>query len=200
MRSAVAIALLTGLSFVYGGLWAGPWLRDVGGFADGPRAVLLAVFMSGMMAGSLLNGQLASALHRRGFNPMTVAHGARGAMWLLQWVLILVPSQDPVVIGAIWFCFTFASSAGPSGYAAISHRFPPEIAGRVATAINFTMLVLVFVLQNAIGWILDLWPRTATGGWASAGYGWALGLTVAIQAVIHRTVRQPLSRLESRTR
>ncbi len=53
----------------------------------------------------------------------------------------------------------------------------------MATAINFSMLVLVFVLQNVIGWILDLWPRTAAGGWDPAGYGWALGLTLLLQAV-----------------
>ena len=183
LRRAPAIALLSGLSFVYGGLWAGPWLRDVGGFADEPRALLLTVYMTGMMAGSLLMGQLASLLHRRGFDPMIVPYVALGVIWVLQWLLILVPSHDPVMIGALWFCFTFASSAGPSGYAALNQRFPPQIAGRVGTAVNFTMLVLVFILQNAIGWILDLWPRTDTGGWASAGYGWALGMTLVLQTV-----------------
>jgi hypothetical protein len=43
------------------------------------------------------------------------------------------------------------------------------------------MLCLVFLLQNAIGWVLDLWPRTATGGWDPAAYAWALGLTLALQ-------------------
>ena len=40
------------------------------------------------------------------------------------------------------------------------------------------------VLQAAIGWILDLWPRTATGGWDPAGYSTALALSVAAQAVL----------------
>jgi len=183
LRIAPAIALLSGFSFVYGGLWAGPWLRDVGGFTDEPRAALLAVNMMGMMAGSLLMGQLASRLQRRGFSPMTAAYGAIGVSWAMQWLLICLPSQHPAVVGAIWFCLTFASAAGPSGYAALAQRFPPQIAGRVGTAINFTMLVLVFILQNAIGWILDLWPRTESGGWATAGYGWALGLTVLLQTI-----------------
>lgn len=183
LQTAPAVALLSGLSFVYGGLWAGPWLRDVGGFDDGPRALLLTVFMLGMMFGSLTMGQLASWLHRRGFDPMLAAYVAIGTIWTMQLLLIFLPSRDPAIIGAIWFCFTFASAAGPTGYAALSQRFPPQIAGRVGTAINFTMLVMVFVLQNAVGWIPDLWPRTATGGWDSAGYGWALGLTVALQAV-----------------
>ena len=45
------------------------------------------------------------------------------------------------------------------------------------------LLLLVFFLQNAIGWVLDLWPRTASGGWSAHGYGWALGMTVLEQAL-----------------
>jgi hypothetical protein len=55
------------------------------------------------------------------------------------------------------------------------------LAGRVSTAINFLMLCVVFVFQTGIGAILDLWPRTATGGWAPEGYVWALGMTFAVQ-------------------
>ncbi len=73
--------------------------------------------------------------------------------------------------------------AGPAGYAAIGQRFGPELAGRVATAINATMLAMVFALQNIIGLILDLWPRTASGGWEPAGYAWAFGMTLLLQAL-----------------
>jgi MFS family permease len=182
LRFAPAITLLSGLNFTYGGLWAGPWLRDVGGFDDAPRALLLLVYMSGMMTGSLLTGQATFHALRRGFDAMTVPIIAIGGIWLTQIVLMLHPVTYPVAIGALWFLFAFLSSAGPSGYAAVAQLFPPELAGRVGTAINGTMLVFVFVLQNAIGWILDLWPRTATGGWDPEGYGWALGLTILLQA------------------
>ena len=40
----------------------------------------------------------------------------------------------------------------------------------------------VFLLQAAIGWILDFWPRTAAGGWDPQGYSTALGVSAAIQA------------------
>ena len=64
--------------------------------------------------------------------------------------------------------------------------------GRVATAINAVMLATVFVVQATIGWILDLWPRTATGGWNTKGYAWALGLSLAMQiaAAIWATTRR----------
>ena len=44
------------------------------------------------------------------------------------------------------------------------------------------MLLVVFFLQNAIGWVLDLWPRTAAGGWSAEAYGWAMGMTLVAQA------------------
>jgi hypothetical protein len=54
----------------------------------------------------------------------------------------------------------------------------------VATAINTLTLGGAFLLQAAIGWILDLWPRTASGGWDPAGYSTALALSVAAEAVL----------------
>lgn len=183
LRYAPSIMLLSGLNFTYGGLWAGPWLRDVGGFEAGMRALLLMVYMGGMMSGSLLTGQSASFLHRRGFDAMTVPFIAMGGIWLTQIVLILHPSAHPALIGLTWFMFAFLSSAGPSGYSAVAQHFPAELAGRVGTAINFSMLALVFVLQNVIGMVLDLWPRSASGGWSPVGYGWAMGLTATAQVL-----------------
>lgn len=182
LRFAPAIALLSGMTFTYGGLWAGPWLRDVGGFEGDTRAILLMAYMAGMTAGSLLTGQCASWLQRRGWDAMTVPYAAMAGLWVVQILLIIVPSFHPVAIGTIWFAFAFLSAAGPAGYAAVGQRFGPELAGRIGTALNFAMLVLVFFLQNVIGWILDLWPRSATGGWDPAGYAWAMGLSAALQA------------------
>jgi MFS family permease len=181
-RLAPPIALLSGLNFTYGALWAGPWLRDVGGYDGNARAALLMCFAAGMMAGSLLTAQAASYFNRRGHNPMTIPGIAIGGLWLTQCLLIANPWPIAAAIGTLWFLFAFLTAAGPSAYAALGQRFPAELAGRVGTLMNFTMLVTVFVLQNVIGWILDLWPRTASGGWNATGYGWAMGLTVVAQA------------------
>ena len=51
------------------------------------------------------------------------------------------------------------------------------------TAINTLTLGSAFLVQAAIGWILDLWPRTASDGWDPDGYSWALALTMALQAL-----------------
>ncbi len=182
LRLVPAVVLMTGLTFTYQGLWAGPWLRDVGGLGDEARAGVLFCFALGLMAGSLLNSRLASALQRRGADPMLVPYCGMVAMMAVQLVLALAAPADPLLQTLLWTAFAYVSATGPASFAAVGQHFPSELSGRVATAINATMLVLVFVLQWAIGAILDLWPRTASGGWDPAGYGWALLLTVALQA------------------
>jgi len=181
LRAAPALVVLTGLNFAYGGLWAGPWLRDVGGFGDGARGWLLLTYMSGMMVGSLVAGHAATFFNHRGHDPLLASWIGMAGLFACQLLLLFHPVASAWFVGATWFAFAFLSAAGPTGYSALAGRFPPELAGRVGTALNGSMLAFVFLLQNAIGWILDLWPRTAAGGWASAGYGWAMGMTVVLQ-------------------
>jgi hypothetical protein len=73
--------------------------------------------------------------------------------------------------------------------------FPREQMGRVSTAVNTLTLVGAFVLQSVIGALLDLWPRTADGGWDPRGYSAALWLSAAIQVIVAvRLVRSRPSR------
>ena len=182
LRFVPAIVILSGLNFVYQGLWAGPWLRDVAGFGDAARAIVLFAYAGGMAAGSLLTGQAASFFQARGQSPMLVPCIGMGLQIVIQATLVFAPPSGMAALCLIWFAFAVSGSSGPSGYAAVGQRFGAEYAGRVATAINASMLALVFVLQTVIGLILDLWPRTASGGWDPAGYGWALGMTLMLQA------------------
>jgi predicted MFS family arabinose efflux permease len=182
LRFVPAIMILSGLNFVYQGLWAGPWLRDVAGFGDAARAIVLFAYAGGMAAGSLLTGQAASFFQARGQSPMLVPCIGMGVQIVIQAVLIFAAPSGMAALCLIWFVFALSGSSGPSGYAAVGQRFGAEYAGRVATAINGSMLVLVFLLQYLIGAIIDLWPRTAAGGWDAAGYGWAMGVTLLLQA------------------
>lgn len=180
LRFLPAVMVLSALNFTFQGLWAGPWLRDVAGLGDAARASVLFVYALGMMVGSLVTGHATSLVQTRGHDPMIVPYLGMGAMILVQTLLILHPGGIWMT-SALWFAFAFAGSTGPAAYAVMGQGFPPELAGRVATAINGSMLVLVFMLQSMIGWILDFWPRTESGGWDGAGYGWALALTLAMQ-------------------
>lgn len=179
-RLTPLVALLSVMNFTYQSLWAGPWLRDVAGLDASARADTLLLYALGMMIGSGVSGVIASRLTAHGISAMAVCWACTGGLAIVQVVLILEPTSR-LGVTLLWMLFAALSSSGPTGYAAIAGTFPVEIMGRVATAINATMLATVFLLQSAIGWILDLWPRTATGGWDSAGYSWALGVSLALQ-------------------
>jgi hypothetical protein len=96
-----------------------------------------------------------------------------------------------VAVNALWVLFAFFGAAGPTGYVALGQMFPAEQMGRVSTGINTLLLVGAFLLQAAIGWILDLWPRTAAGGWDPRGYSAALLVSVAMQLLVAAVVLIP---------
>jgi hypothetical protein len=58
--------------------------------------------------------------------------------------------------------------------------FPPAYAGRVSTSSNLLVFLVIFAGQWAMGKVVDLWPRTATG-YAPDGYTWAFGVLFILQ-------------------
>jgi sugar phosphate permease len=181
-RLGPAVATLSMFNFAYLGLWAGPWLRDVAGM-DGPaRAGVLFLYTFAMVAGSMLTGSAASRANAAGLPTFLVPIVCLAGMVLLQAGLMLQPSQPSVVL-VLWLAIAVFGAAGPVGYVVMCQMFPPEQTGRVSTAVNTLTLAGAFLVQAAIGWILDLWPRTASDGWDPDAYSWALALTVALQAL-----------------
>jgi sugar phosphate permease len=181
-RFGPAVATLSMFNFAYLGLWAGPWLRDVAGM-DGPaRAGVLLLYTFAMVAGSMLTGSAASRANAAGLPSFLVPIVCLAGMVLLQAGLMLQPSQPPIVL-VLWLAIAVFGTAGPVGYIATCQMFPPEQTGRVSTAVNTLTLGGAFLVQAAIGWILDLWPRTASDGWDPDAYSWALAMTAALQAL-----------------
>jgi MFS family permease len=182
-RYGPAVAMLSILNFTYLGLWAGPWLRDVAGY-DGPaRAHTLLLYTLAMLAGSVVMGQAASRLQGRGHPALLVPSLCFAGLLAAQIGLALQPS-GAVAVTVLWVLFAFFGAGGPSGYVAVGQMFPPEQMGRVSTAINTLTLVGAFLLQAAIGWVLDLWPRAAAGGWDPRGYSAALLLSIAVHLFV----------------
>jgi predicted MFS family arabinose efflux permease len=181
-RLGPAVATLSMFNFAYLGLWAGPWLRDVADM-DGPaRAFVLLLYTLAMVVGSVLTGSAASRANAVGLPRFLVPIVCLAGMVLLQAGLMLQPRQPSVVL-VLWLAIAVLGTAGPVGYIAVAQMFPPDQTGRVSTAVNTLTLGGAFLVQAAIGWILDLWPRTASDGWHPDGYSWALALTLALQAL-----------------
>ncbi|HEY2872430.1 MAG TPA: MFS transporter [Reyranella sp.] len=181
-RFGPAVATLSMFNFAYLGLWAGPWLRDVAGM-DGPtRAGVLFLYTFAMIAGSMLIGSTASRAHAAGLPRFLIPVVSLTGLVLLQVGLMLQPSHHATVL-VLWLAMALFGAGGATGYIEVCQLFPPEQTGRVSTAVNTLSLGGAFLIQAAIGWILDLWPRTASGGWDPDGYSWALALTATLQAL-----------------
>ena len=177
-----AVATISTFNFAYLGLWAGPWLRDVAGMEGSARALVLFLYTLAMIAGSMLTGAIATRAERAGLPAVLVPIAALAGVVAVQVGLIAQPRQYEVVL-ALFLALAILSSAGSVGYVVVNQMFPADLTGRVSTATNTVALGLAFAVQTAVGWILDLWPRTASGGWDPDGYSWAMAMTAALQAV-----------------
>lgn len=182
-RFAPAVAMLSVLNFAYLGLWAGPWLRDVAGYDSRQSANTLLAYTVTMMVGALLVGAATSRAKALGLPPMLVTLACTAGQVAAQIGLVLQPAA-PLVVGGLWMLFAFCVAGATAGYITVGQMFPPEQTARVATAVNTLTLGGAFLLQAAVGWVLDFWPRTASGGWDPRGYSAALAVSLLLQLVV----------------
>jgi MFS family permease len=159
-------------------LWIGPWLRDVGAIADKDTRADIQLFTTAVMTvGFALSGPLAGALRRAGLSPL----GPVGLFSLLftlvcGWLAFL-PGLAPV---AAWAVFGFLGACCIQYMPVMVQAFPTHYAGRVTTSSNLVVFSVIFAGQWAIGKVVDLWPKTATG-YAPDGYTWAFGALFILQ-------------------
>ncbi len=161
-------------------LWVGPWLRDVAGLERATVATYLALVACAMIAGWVIIGFITDRVSRLGIRPIHVA-----AIGMTGFMLLLLPLIFQWTSAALPVCmlFGFFGTAGILPYAVLSQSFAPELAGRVNTGLNLLVFLGAFAAQWGIGALIDLWPRTDSGGYAPAGYQAALGVMFALQAV-----------------
>ena len=166
-------------------LWIGPWLRDVAGQDAATRSVTMFWAAVAMTLGFLSSGFVAAAMARRGVSHFVTATGMLSLFALVSAVLAWVdlgtlpfPFAAPVLW---WALFGFVGTYMIVYFPPLTQAFPLDLSGRVTTSMNFLMFSAVFLAQWGIGQMIDLWPRTAAGGYDPAGYTWAFGLCVVAQ-------------------
>ncbi len=79
-----------------------------------------------------------------------------------------------------WVLFGFLGACPIQYMPVMVASFPPDYAGRVSTSSNLLVFLVIFAGQWAMGKVVDLWPRTATG-YAPDGYMWAFGALFILQ-------------------
>lgn len=158
------------------GLWAGPWLNEVAGLARDQVALRLLALSAAMTVGFVLTGWVGDALRRRGVN--SIATMTAGSLLMM------------VGLGAVtltidlhgwwhWLLFGLAGTSTTLCYSLISRYFGSAYAGRASTANVLFVFGGSFVLQYAMGVIVDLWPRGPDGLYPAEAYQAAFGAVSA---------------------
>jgi MFS family permease len=159
-------------------LWIGPWLRDVGGFADKEVRADIQLYTTAIMTlGFALSGVLAGAFRRIGVSDFASANLVSTLFALVCAWIAFLPSFHPV---AAWLLFGFLGAYPIQYMPLLARSFPPQYAGRVSTSSNLVVFTVIFALQWAIGKIVDMWPRTETG-YSPDGYAWSFGALFILQ-------------------
>jgi sugar phosphate permease len=162
------------------GLWAGPWLRDVAGYDRHQVAGTLLLVAVAMVSGFILLGTAAERLSRKGVRPLVVA--ATG-MAIFMSILLLIILEIKSAAMVLWCLFGFFGTSGILPYAVLSQSFPPQLSGRVNTAVNLLVFVTAFMAQWGIGSVIELWPASTAGGYAPAGYRSAFSIMLVAQGL-----------------
>jgi MFS family permease len=177
-RMAPIMAAVSGTNLAFAGLWAGPWLKDVGGL--GPDGIALSlVLLTGLsMLGYVGIGAVAAWLGRRGIGLNQVIAGG-----MLCSIVLQLPLLAPTVAGR-WIVMCGIGGFGGASvlsYAVLNRHFPPCLSGRVSTALNLFFFIGAFVVQYSIGTIIDFFPQIAPGTYPAAAYQTAFAAMIVFQ-------------------
>ncbi len=182
-RLAPLSLLMQGGSLAIQGLWAGPWMRDVAGMERQGVADTLLLIALAMAIGFAAWGAVSERLYRLGIQPWQVV-AAGGAVFLLCKLALVVQPEAGVV--PLWMAFGFFATSGTLVYAMISQAFPLSLTGRATTALNLAVFVGAFVLQWAMGFVIEVHERPDGVGYAPEGYrtGFAVLLVLQVMALV----------------
>jgi MFS family permease len=136
------------------GLWLVPWLMDTNGLDRASAAQWLFWMALASTIGSIVYGSGADQFAKRGISRTAIYRlGVSIAVVGYFASLIELPWRLPILI-----VYAFGAIAPTLAYALLTQRFPPEMSGRVTTAVNMTMFAAVFAAQWGVGAMLRFFP------------------------------------------
>ena len=139
------------------GLWAGPWLADVENLGRAEIVGHLFVMALALCTGALFLGILTERLQRHGVRARLVLAGVGALFIAAQLALIL---RLPLSSYLVWAVIGSIGAATVLSFTIVAEYFPTEIAGQANAALNILHIGGAFVLQYAIGIIVDIWGST----------------------------------------
>lgn len=159
-------------------LWAGPWFRDVGGMDRTGVAGYLFMTAAAFFVGILFTGAITDWLGRRGVSILNV---------MLGFALLFIASQAGIVshwLPGMWFYWAVFGMLGQVAilaYPWLSSHYGAALSGRANTAMNLFIFGCAFVIQYLIGEVIDLYPKSADGGYAPEAYQTGFGIFFVLQ-------------------
>jgi MFS family permease len=159
------------------GLWAAPWLADVERLEHPAIVRHLLVMALALCAGAFLFGVAAHRLRRRGVRTEVVLATVGVAFTA---ALLALALRLPVSSYVVWAVVASVGAATVLSYSILPEYFPSEIAGQANAALNLFHIGGAFVLQYAIGLIVNVWS-SANAHYPSAAYETAIAIILCLQ-------------------
>jgi MFS family permease len=170
-------ATCVGTAWALQGLWAAPWLTDVGGLDRAGVIRHLSVMAFALSAGALLLGTAADRLRRHGVGPQALLAFVAIVFIAAQLALVV---RLPVPSYVLWSIVAAVGANTVVSYAILAEYFPREVAGRANGALNVFHFGGAFILQYAPGVVLAQWP-SQDGHYPAIAYQTAFGLILCLQ-------------------
>jgi MFS family permease len=124
---------------------------------------------------------VADRLGRRGINAMQVMLGFNLLYFVAQVVIVL---RITALALPAWLTVAALGQVAVLAYPWFEQHLGREVAGRANATINFTLFVCAFASQYLVGFIIGLFPASATG-YSPEGYSWAIGIFLVAQLLAY---------------
>ena len=158
-----------------GGLWAGPYLRDVHGLTNTQSSYVVLAMMLALYLGYMVYGPLDRVFNTRKW---VVLGGVAGMLACLL-PLAIIPKLPLVVVVLLLVVFAFCSPFFVTLAAHCRGFVPVHRVGRAISCINLMGLVNVFVMQAVAGVLVE----GVAGGQGQAladGYRWVFAMVAVV--------------------
>jgi predicted MFS family arabinose efflux permease len=176
LRLAPMLGISAGTHIAIQTLWAGPWWRDIGGLGRADVATQLFLMAAAFFVGILGTGALTDWFSRRGVSSLDVMLGFMVAFITAQVCIVLDVARLPA-----WLLFGMLGQVAVLAFPWIATYYGAAMSGRANAAMNLIIFGTAFVAQWTIGRIIDLFPRTAAGGFPLEAYQAAFGTFIALE-------------------
>lgn len=158
-----------GIFFGFGALWGGPYLMHVYGLTRSQAGGILSMIAWGMIIGSPFIGLVSDRVLKSRKKVIVIC----STILFLEFVFLgLFPGgvPQPALYGLFFIFSLCASSVVAIGFTTTKELFPVRIAGTSVGLVNFFPFLGGAIFMPILGKVLDLYPKTADGGYPLEGY------------------------------